>query len=344
MSAGSQRLCRRTIAACVAVAFLTAIVGCSGSLVPAPSGSPVTPPASDLVKPSVPASGSYLGAWVNPNPATKPSKASVKAGTVSQGQQEIDQLPAFEQQTGARVGILHVYAEFANPFPTATLNAIEAAGATPMLDWSCGNVGDINDGKDDAIITAYANDVRTFGKPLFLRWYWEMNLDDQSHRRCGDGSSDPSAFIKAWDHIHTIFDTQHATNAAFVWAPSGLPSKTPDTDFYPGDNEVDWIGIDHYDDHGDPAIGTASVAALFDTWYRQWSGHGKPMMIAETGAPPADQAGYLQGLEQALPSRYQDIHALVYFDSPGTKGPFTLTGPGVTAFSTLAKDPYFTAK
>jgi hypothetical protein len=295
-------------------------------------------------KPAVPETGAYLGAWVNPAPPLKTSdhKQQVQSGAVDGGAQEIAQLPAFTNQIQGHVQILHVYSEFTSPLPTTTLNAIESYGATPMLDWSCGNVADITAGQDDSMITKYADGLRSFGKPVFLRWYWEMNLSDQSHKKCG-GSSDPAAFVAAWRHIWAIFQSQHADNVAFVWCPSGLPSKTPASAYYPGDSYVDWIGVDHYDDHGGTTTGTGAVSALFGSWYSEWSGHGKPMMIGETGAPPADQAGFLDGLRMALPVSYPDIKALVYFDSPGSagKGPYNLQGGGVAAFTTLANDSYF---
>ena len=290
-------------------------------------------------------------------PATKASKQQVRSGQVASGSQEITQLPAFTSLIGARVQILHVYAEFASPLPTATLDSIESYGATPMLDWSCSNVGDITSGKDDALITTYAQGLRSFSKPIFLRWYWEMNLNDRAHKNCG-GSSDPAQYIAAWRHIWTLFQTQHVTNVAFVWCPSGLASTTPASAYYPGDSYVDWIGIDHYDVHGGATTGTTAVTALFGDFYKAWSGHGKPLMIGETGAQPGDQAEFLNGLRTTMPSMYPDFKALVYFDSPGqvgkptkatratqagktVKGPYNLTGDGVSAFRELANDPYF---
>jgi hypothetical protein len=339
------------VAVVLAVVFLSAVAaGCGKSARPTSSAtSPTgalsgTVPASAGGKPAIPSGAAYLGAWVNPHPpVSKPSKSQRASGSTPSGDQEIAQLPAFTNQVGGRVQILHVYSEFTVPLPVATLNAIASYGATPLLDWACGDVQAITAGKDDNVITTYADGLRTFGKPIFLRWYWEMNLNDKAHQRCGGGSSDPASYIAAWQHIWKIFQTQRATNVAFVWAPSGLPSKLPPSAFYPGDQYVDWIGIDHYDDHGSPATGTGAVDALFGAFYRQWSGHGKPMMIAETGAQPADQAGFLNGLQQALPASYPDFKALVYFDSPGTsgKGPYNLQGAGTTAFASLLRDPYF---
>ena len=266
-------------------------------------------------------------------------------------------MPAFTSLIGTHVQILHVYSEFSSPLPMPTLDSIESYGAAPMLDWSCSDVDDITGGKDDALITKYADGLRTFGKPLFLRWYWEMNLNDQTHKKCG-GSGDPTQYIAAWRHIWTVFHDQHVTNVAFVWCPSGLSSTTPDSDYYPGDSYVDWIGVDHYDVHGGASTGPAAVTALFGDFYQQWSQHGKPLMIGETGAQPADQAGFLDGLRTTLPATYPDFKALVYFDSPGqvgkatkvtkaqqagkaVKGPYNLQGSGVAAFTALAKDPYF---
>lgn len=336
---------RGVLALAAASALLTA--GCTGAAsgragVPptSPSAADVTPasesptpPPGGSGKPAVPTNGAYLGAWVNPLGLGKTSDQE-------SGQREIGQLPKFNAMIGTHVQILHVFSSFTAALPTKTLADIEANGSTPLLDWSCEEVHAVASGERDSVITSYAKALKAFAHPIFLRWYWEMN--HAGHQtQCG-ATKDPAAFQAAWRHIWTIFAQQHVTNVAFIWCPGGSIDATP---YYPGDQFVDWIGNDHFNSHGPPNTGTAAVDKIFGTFYNQWSGHGKPMMIGATGAKPADQAGYLNGLQTALPTTYPAFKALIYFDAPGDdnngKGPWNIQGGGVSALRTLAANPYF---
>ena len=96
----------------------------------------------------------------------------------------------------------------------------------------------------------------------------------------------PTGYIEAWQHIWTIFQSQGATNVAFVWCPSIKgPTRLA---YYPGDAYVDWIGWDGYDRKQDPTM----LQTQFLPFYEYWAAHGKPLMIGETGAT-TDQATYL---------------------------------------------------
>ncbi len=292
----------------------------------APTTAPVTTPPA-LAAPAVPVGHAYLGAWVNP-------EGQHQGG----GSQEMAQLSTFQAAVGRNVSILHIYAGFHQPAPVPQLDGITANGSLPMLDWGCAPPAQVVSGQDDALIAAYAQALKHFGHPVLLRWFWEMNLRATA-RRCQ--LTDPATFVAAWQHVWTIFHQQGATNVAFVWCPgisAGLASMAP---LYPGDAYVDWIGVDGYD-RGQP--GATAFSTIFGAWYAEWAGHGRPLMIGETGAPPAQQAAYLGAVAQELPSQYPDIRAFVYFNAPGPAGQWQLSGPGLTAFAQLASDPYFSAQ
>ena len=310
---------------------------------PGSSGQTATPSTTSLTglqKPAIPTTGAYIGAWVNPSGIRKSDQADSGQTDQEAGTKEITQLPAFNQAIGTHVEILHLYTAFTSPLPVQTMNSIEQNGSIPMVDWACGNVGKINSGSYDTLITTYAQAMKSFAKPVFLRWYWEMNLNDQSHNSCGVGK-DAASFVTAWRHIWTIFQNVGTRNVAFVWCPSG---DNDAASFYPGDQYVDWIAIDHYDIPSRNGAGAEAVTSLFDSFYKEWSGHNKPMMISETAATPGNQVVYLQALQSAFMSQYPDFKALMYFDSTGKsdiKGPWNLQNAGFTAFGALAKSSYF---
>jgi hypothetical protein len=290
--------------------------------VPTTSTPPTTPgPATTaLVPPAVPTEGVYLGAWLHPVAmGHQGSSFAVEQHTV----------PAVQAVTGRPLAILHLYSAWARPAPVAELADITDNGSVPLLDWACApDSAAVAGGADDPAIIAYATALKAFGKPVFLRWCWEMNLV-RSH----PGVGGPIGFVSAWVHIWNLFHQVGATNVAFVWCPA-LTGVDP-APYYPGDAYVDWIGVDGYD-----RTGVATFASLFTGFSQQWVGHHKPMMVAETGATAGTQAAYLGSIPSGL-SLLPAFKAVVYFDATGPTADWQLAGDGLTAFGALAREPLF---
>ena len=282
------------------------------------------------VKPAVPSSGAYLGAWVNPSPTGG-------NGNTAMAQTEMQQIPTFDQTVGRTMGMYSVYTSFSNPPPSSLLQALHSYGATPFVSWACTDVASVTAGFDDSTVTAYAKDLKQFGYPVLLRWYWEMNNQaaNNSFNAGCNGYSNATLYVTAWRHIWQLFQQAGASNVAFVWNPSG---GTDASSYYPGDQYVDWIAADGYDQSGN---GTAAFAKVFGGFYSQWSPHNKPILIGETGAHAQDQAQFLQGVQGSLPTQFPDIKALVYWDATGSRGQWELQGSGLNAFKSLARSAYF---
>src|SRR6185437_9704856 len=287
---------------------------------PARTAPPSTTQSAGGPPPPVPSSGAYLGAWVQPAGSRSPGAGSFAS--------QMSSLPALQQSISRPLAILHVYSGWSAPPPVAALAAISANGSIPLLDWGCG-VPDsaVASGTADGLIRGYAEALKAYGRPVLLRWFWEMNLlASRPACRSAGGAAD---YVAAWQHIWTIFHEVGASNVAFVWCP-GITGADP-APYYPGDGYVDWIGVDGYDRKG---LGAAGFAALFSAFYAEWLPHGKPMMVAETGARPAAQAAYLAGAAATMAGS-TGWKALVYFDAAGPVASWTLSAGGLGAFGTL---------
>ncbi len=278
--------------------------------------------SSTLQPPRIPTFGAYLGAWPNPSPDGQKTKPNVEK-----------QLPILNQTIGRQLKIEHLFTGWSVPAPVSEINFINQNGGMTLVDWGPANYATISGGSDDSVINNYANALKSYGKPVFLRWDWEMNLKDPSH--VNEGSS--IEFIAAWQHIYELFQKDGATNVTFVWCPGISGGLSRFSSWYPGSQYVNWIAVDGYDHH---ALGAAGFSNIFGAWYDQYSSYKKPLMIAETGAQAVDQAAYLQGLESSV-QQYTGIKAVVYFDSTGTSGQWTLTGTGLTQFTQMAQSSYF---
>jgi beta-mannanase len=216
---------------------------------------------------------------------------------------------------------------------------MERQGSLPVISWGCAPTAEVNSGSDDSLIAAYARSLKAFGHPVFLRWFWEMNLNVPKKVAC-IGSAGPAGFVTAWQRVWRIFHSVGASNVAFVWCPGIHGGLSRMAQFFPGAHYVDWIGVDGYDRrHG----GHDAFAHIFGAWYAAYSKYGKPMMIGETGAHADKQVEYLQSMVNALP-QFPLIKAVVYFDAHGTHGAWQFGSAGLQAFRQLAHDSYFAAR
>jgi hypothetical protein len=320
--------------AAIGAAAVVALVAAGGTVVhvATAASSPSAPRAADstLAPPAVPQHSAYLGAFVAPHLGEDQAQADVR--------QELAQLGNFDGAVGRSLGLVHVYQPWASPVRPSTLAAVAATGATPFIDWTCTSDASIINGNQDALITSYAQALKSFGRPVFLRWFWEMNLVNLPRTSGCLGTLGASGYIQAWQHIWTIFQNQGAGNVAFVWCPS-INGATFGSTFYPGDSYVDWIGWDGYD----RKQSASATLAQFTPFYANWVTHGKPLVLGETGAT-TDQATYLAALATALPTSFPQVRAVLYYDSKSTLDWTLVDAPGnlgADQFAALAQNPYF---
>ncbi len=237
-STREERRRRRTRRVCtgLAAALLVAVSAVTVTRVVAAATSassghvPAAAPPGSPPPPAVPTSSAYFGAFVAPHEGETQAQSDVRL--------ELAQLGNFSGALGRPLGLVHVYQPWSNPVKVATLAALASTGATPVIDWTCTSDVSIANGSQDALITSYATALKSYGRPLFLRWFWEMNLVALPRASGCLGAQGSVGYIQAWQHIWTIFHSVGATNVAFVWCPSINAPATAAAD-YPGDAFVD---------------------------------------------------------------------------------------------------------
>jgi len=286
--------------------------------VPRPIG-PLVPPAGSI----------YLGAYVAP-PGSPLGPTTIAA---------------FEATIGRKLAYdLHFHGFLKSIVGRDTTDDLEN-GRIPMIAWDC-SVPDaqIASGAEDAHLKSVAAQAAAFGHPIFLRFLWEMNLPVGGARKvCWDPNTDlpgnvlsPVYYKAAWRHMHDIFVAAGATNVIWVWNPSG-PGPSP-SEYYPGADVVDWVGIDDYD------LTSVSFARNSGPVLDSFAQYGKPIVISETGAQPTYQPTYLSQIGGVLSQSYPMVMGVSYFDSnAGLRAKWTLTSPGIAAFAAMGAQPYFSA-
>ncbi|NLK52475.1 MAG: hypothetical protein GX295_08540 [Syntrophomonadaceae bacterium] len=175
--------------------------------------------------------------------------------------------------------------------------------------------------------------IRELGKlniPVFLRFGGEMNGDWTQW-------SGNSELYKEKFRLIASLVQEGAPNVAMVWSPNYVPENEIDT-YYPGDQWVDWVGINAYSDYyfrGDPYADTyatiqnyqgheANPMTKFKAIYQRYSSR-KPIMICETGIAWANLQPYqdvsawgaynLKRFYGYLPLVYPRIKAVFYFNN-----------------------------
>ena len=242
---------------------------------------------------------------------------------------------------------LHYYGFF-DTFPGAPEADDLANGRIPVESWDCqpSNAA-IASGTYDNNVRAVADNIKAYGHPVFLRYMWEMNLPVLPNFRAQcydanydepDGKFSPAYYIAAWNHLRQIFAQEGATNAVWLWCPSGANDPL---EYFPGAGATQWNGFDQYDDTDVP----------FDQTFQQAYGWlkplGLPIIISETGASANTQPAFFNNAVSGLKSDFPLVKGFVYFDSPhGAYQDWLIKQgtPGFTAFVSMAKDPYFSAK
>jgi hypothetical protein len=174
----------------------------------------------------------------------------------------------------------------------------------------------INGSLDPQIITL-ANRIKNIDAPVFIRPGFEFGVNNSGFHNDPDLGADD--FKKIWIHIYNIFDEQNVSNIAWVWNTVN-PSSFNYMDWYPGDQYVDWWGVNFF---------TAGQIGSSDGFIANAEMHNKPVMICESS--PITSNGTLNTNNwnnwflpyfNKIKSQRQ-IKAFVYINSPWSEGPFS---------------------
>jgi hypothetical protein len=268
-----------------------------------------------------------VGAWVRPRRLTDVERIAAVRG--------------FEERLGRRLSIVNTYRRLEEPLGTVADRRFVKGGATLMVSWAVGDTRSITLGKSDDELRAGARVLRDLDAPVLLRFRWEMD-------RPGLAASiwSPRDYIDAWRHTRALFRSEGATNVSWVWCPTaeGFADGRAG-DYYPGDDEVDWIGVDAY--AGATLAPLQSILQPFLTWA---SGHRKPVILGEFGIGrgwgPQTRAQWItSGMDYVR--TVPQIRAVAYFESDpdgrDDKRSFSLSDDPIplAAFAAASRQPYF---
>lgn len=225
----------------------------------------------------------------------------------------------------------------------ATLTDDLARGQISLVNWEPFEVefADIVAGTFDDMLTQRAKEAAELTEPVFLDFAAEMNEEE------GWGGHDPELYVAAFRHIHDIFEANDADQVVWVWAPNNVDTQDAPAalEYYPGDDYVDWTGIDGYNwGTSDPDFEWQSFESVFRDMYDDLHKLGKPIIIGEMAS--AEEGGSKpEWIEQVVPTltqEFSDIRAVVWFDVDKERDWRIRSSAGAqTAFTDFAADPLF---
>lgn len=251
--------------------------------------------------------------------------APIKLGAyVPNAPEDARALDRYASMVGRKPKIVMKYSNVTDPLlTTAEISNLKARHQTPMVTWQLYrsawsgptiSLSRIAAGAYDGSLRRAARLARSLPFKVMIRFGHEMNGDWYGW------AGHPSAYVRAWRHIVSVFRHQGARNVKWVWSPNVDNGAYPFRRYFPGDSRVDYVALDGYN-WGTAGVGTnrwQTLSQVFTSSYRVITriSH-KPVMIAETSSSDAggDKASWIRrGFLRTIPRRYPRVRAVLWFD------------------------------
>lgn len=256
------------------------------------------------------------------------------------------------------------------PFPVNEARMLWQRGIMPHYTWEPWDTAlgpqdpaqihlqDIIDGTWDSYIAARAREFAAVRLPILVRWGHEFN-GNWYPWGIANNNADPSLYVRAYRHVHDLVEAAGARNVQWVWAFNN--GSSPDETYndparaYPGDEYVDWVGIDGYNwGFGPSWDSTGDHWATFDATFAaayakvRAIAPNRPVMIGEFASTEdgGDKARWLSDMDTTLRSRgYPDLKLLTYFDLTKEEDWSPNSSPAsLAAFTTWVRQRYMNGR
>ncbi len=293
----------------------------------------------------------------------------------------------YENVIQRKAACIKIYQKIVDEFPFVEALGVynhgtESSPTVPYIDIHPSTNGDdsiphlleIINGNFDSYIQNWAVEAKAYGKPLWVCFDGEMNGD--WHNGSGaanggaklDGYGDPAKpdgpeiYIDAWRHIHDIFRAVGTDNVAWVWSVnnSDWPREPWNKfqNYYPGDNYVDWLGVDGYNWNRAEYGGWMTFSQVFDNQADEYSNSfnrlraistQKPIIIAEFACAHEVQrqgkrkSDWIKDAFNLLKTKYPFVECFIWFDANKEEN-WLIVSAGNTAPRTALSDPYFVSE
>lgn len=245
--------------------------------------------------------GAWIGSW--------PSKAAIDS---------------FQELQGKKMDIIHQFIDWSTTFSyiKSYADAVYDNGSILMITWEPWeyNTAAIKNGNADAYITQMAQDMKAYGKEIWLRPLHEANGNWYPWAIGYPGNVNTNdTYIAAFRRIVDIFRQNGATNVKWIYTVNcdNVGDNTSYLGYYPGDNYVDFTSIDGYNWGTTQDWGSKwqTFDEIFSRAYNALSSINKPMFIAEFASAEqgGDKSRWITDTYNSIKNSYTKIFAAVWF-------------------------------
>lgn len=263
------------------------------------------------------------------------ASASIQLGAYVRGAPGSGQtMDEYTNLVGQRPGIVMWYRGFDQPLMySSEIANLSARGSTPMVSLEPVDengtdipLSQIAAGSYDSYIHKAASVAKAWGGRIMIRFAYEMNLSPGAGIPWGGGQgavtgNSAADYVAAWRHVVSIYREDGASNAEFVWAPNIDDGGIPFTQYFPGDEWVNEVGLDGYN-WGSAFESTGhkwlSLGDTFSSSYATLTQmSSKPVIFTETASAEigGDKAAWIRkGFLNELPQRFPRVTGVVWFN------------------------------
>jgi hypothetical protein len=259
--------------------------------------------------------------------AAGPGAATAQAAPIQLGAYlpgNSGELDSYSAMVGRRPDILLLFRNLSGPLLySSEISTLKARGVTPMVTLEpytsdgVASFAEIASGRYDEYFRREADQVRGLGITVMLRFAHEMNLLSSDWGPGKQGNT-PSGYVEAWRHIVTIFRQEGAENVKWVWAPNIDYGGRPFTQFFPGDEWVDYVALDGYNWGASEGESWESFSRIFSSSYATITALStKPVIVAETGSSESggDKAAWIEeSFFRTIPEQMPRVAAVIWFN------------------------------
>ena len=283
-----------------------------------------------------------------------------------------------EELLGHEVGSIAWFPTWADPFPAKECELLNTLGIIPHLTWelfwpdeNTNNTMDVGEsgykvmdeiltGEHDEYLENYAAAASVFGGKVLMRFMHEFNGNWYvwSGNKNGRENGGPQKVVAVWKYVVDKFKEAGAENVKWLWVPHG-PSTDLSTEswnhlsnYWPGDDYVNWIGLDAYNFYPIDPWGGQRPYRDFDNCFRAiydscTAMSDKPVMIAEFGSGEFNYNGLTKAdwIEEAftkIKTEYPRIKLFTWFHIKKELDWRVNSSPeSLDAFKSALEDPYF---
>jgi glycosyl hydrolase family 26 len=245
--------------------------------------------------------------------------ATIQLGVYTPGApSQASALSEYASMVGRQPDIVLWYRDFGLPLMYSDeIRNLGATGQTPMVTWEPydQSLSQIASGAYDSYLHESAAIAKSWGKNLMIRFAHEMNGTWYPW----SGSATASTYVSAWRHIVSLFRADGVTNVQWVWSPNVQEgSKYAISPYFPGDEWIDYVGLDGYNWGSNNGGSWQSAQEVFAASYSTVTQMStKPVIITETSSSEAggDKAAWIRSsFMSSIPQNFPRVSAVVWFN------------------------------